>query len=123
MRRLNKRPSALLVDESPFKKLHLNLKYYKPSYESTTKEKKKNLPLCNRLIYKPIFNIGDSFSRQNCYAVTMGRDYIQARWEGQEFDSGEAVNWEHCQFVNRGMYHDGPVINLDYSAVTDTILS
>ncbi|RZC37985.1 WD repeat-containing protein 63, partial [Asbolus verrucosus] len=148
MRRLKKRPSALLVAESPFKQLHLNLKpiykinvthvlenhrilnissfyarYFNTVYEISSKESKKNPKLSDRLIYKPVLHFWNSDRRQRFFVGTMEGDYIQATWEGHEFDSGEIVNWEDCQFVNAGKYHDGPVISLDYSAISDTILS
>jgi WD40 repeat protein len=148
VRRLKKRPSALSVLESPFKMLHLNLKpiykinvinpvennrligiaschtnFFKTVYEPSTRESRKKVKLIDRQIFQPVLNLYNSSPRKTFYAGTMEGDFIQGTWEGQEFDSGEIVNFEDCQFINRGKFHDGPIVSIDYAPVLNTILT
>ncbi|XP_063906169.1 dynein axonemal intermediate chain 3 [Zophobas morio] len=148
MKRLKKRPSALLTMESPFKILHLNLKpvykinvinptennrlmgiacsymsFFRTLYEPVTKESRKNIKLSDRLFYKPVLNIQNSNQRKTFYVGTMEGEFLQGTWDGQAFDSGEVVNFEDAAYVNSGKYHDGPIVCIDYSPKLDTILT
>lgn len=53
----------------------------------------------------------------------MEGDFIHGIWEGQEFDSGEFVNFENNQTISFGKYHDGPIISVDYSTSNNVILT
>ncbi|XP_044262098.1 dynein axonemal intermediate chain 3 [Tribolium madens] len=148
LRRLKKKPSALLTMESSFKILHLNLKpvykinlinpmqnnrligistmytnFFRTTFECVNKEHRKNIKLADRQFFRPVINFYGANSRKTFYAGTLEGDFAQGVWEGQEFDSGEVVNFENCQFVNVGKVHDGPVVSIDYSPLNDTVLT
>lgn len=148
LRRLKKKPSALSTMESPFHILHLNLKpiykinlvapsqnnrllgistmytnFFKTHYENIARENRKSTKLSDRQIFRPLLGLFGSNDRKTFYVGSIEGDYIQGIWEGQEFDSGEMVNFENCQFVNFGKIHDGPVVSVDYSPKNDTVLT
>lgn len=149
LKRLKKRPSALLVDESPFKILHLNLKpiyrinighvlenhrilaissffsrFFDTNYDFVSdKRNLKDYKMSDRLFYTPKLDKELTYPRKTFWVGTMEGDFIQGTWEGQEFDSGEMVNFEDCHFVSYGQYHDGPVVSMDYNHCNNTIMT
>ncbi|XP_023311099.1 LOW QUALITY PROTEIN: WD repeat-containing protein 63 [Anoplophora glabripennis] len=137
LKRLKKKPSALMIDVSPYQSLHLNLrpiyrlylrrsgdknknnmaisscyaKFCKVRYVERPSTGKKNLD--DRTYYVPVLH------RETRHEVlprihlgTMEGDYALLRWDGQDFDSGEVVNSEVGVPLNFGKYHDGPVTSL-----------
>lgn len=74
-------------------------------------------------MYYPKLHIYDSIPKQHFYIGTMEGDFIHGVWEGQEFDSGEIVNFENNQSLSFGKYHDGPIISVDYSTANNIILT
>lgn len=137
LRRLKKRPSALLAEVSPYQILHLNLK---PIYKvSVTKKENKNKlhaisnsygSLCNiqyeelnvdksknrllhesRVLYKPILDrsLYSLVPQPKMHIGTMEGHHLYVQWEGQDFDSGEIVNSESSVILLSAKYHDGPV--------------
>ncbi|EFA11749.1 dynein axonemal intermediate chain 3 [Tribolium castaneum] len=148
LRRLKKKPSALLTMESPFKILHLNLKpvykinltnpmqnnrligvstmyanFFRTTFDCVNREQRKNVKLADRLVFRPVINFYGADPRKTFYVGSLEGGFVQGVWEGQEFDSGEVVNFENCQFVNGGTVHDGPIVSIDYSPLNDTVLT
>ncbi|CAG9820637.1 unnamed protein product [Phaedon cochleariae] len=149
LKRLKKRPSALMVDVSPYHSLHLNLK---PLYKinMNRKDNKKNFAISNfhsnschmeyeeinpdknrknviseRILFKPIFRRESQQAlKQEMHVGTSDGHYIHLKWEGQEYDTGEIVNCENAKIIMSAKYHDGPVNTVeisDFSNITLTV--
>ncbi|XP_074025268.1 missing minor mitochondria isoform X2 [Leptinotarsa decemlineata] len=147
LKRLKKRPSALMVDLSPYHILHLNLKpiykvnvsrkdkkflaisnshvnYCSMKYTEVNPEKSKKNGLHERIIYTPIFDRSSQKALSpEMHIGSMEGDYIHLRWDGQDFDLGEVVNSENAKVLSWGKYHDGPVNTVQISEDSDVILT
>ncbi|CAH0550543.1 unnamed protein product [Brassicogethes aeneus] len=146
-RRLTKKPSVLVSDESPYKILHLNMKpiykivmpttmrclgyvaltssgFKKVTYTEQvafTKGKERNLDM--RSIYTSSFGAHTPTPYEFFLGTTTG-DYISTKWEGLDYDSGEAVNFEYGKVTNWGTtVHDGPICRISYSFLLNTVLT
>ncbi|XP_050310085.1 dynein axonemal intermediate chain 3 [Anthonomus grandis grandis] len=135
-RRLQKKPSGLEVDESPYRILHLNMRpryrinvlrkdskkpiaitsgsggFCKLNYVEAFPELSKKNDIRERVIYKPVLEKPTFEARPVVTLGTAEGDYIEMYWEGQDFDSGEAVNCEQGKFITEAKYHDGPVVSV-----------
>ncbi|KAG5900087.1 hypothetical protein JTB14_016057 [Gonioctena quinquepunctata] len=147
LKRLQKRPSALMIDVSPYHTLHLNLKplykvnlrkkdkkllaisnchmnYCTMKYEQVNLEKIKKDVFRERILYKPIFD--RSTQKQLSAELHLGSmegDYLHVSWEGQDFDSGEIVNSENATSLSSTKFHDGPVTSVQISEDSNVILT
>ncbi|XP_072381816.1 dynein axonemal intermediate chain 3 [Diabrotica undecimpunctata] len=146
LRRLKQRPSALMVDVSPYRIYHLNLKpiykiviprlrklplaisschenYCKVDYVEINLSKSKK-SINERIVYKPILDRSRQHEVEaNIFIGSMEGDYIRVSWEGQDFDSGEVVNSESGVIMTRANYHDGPINSIQKNPVHDMILT
>ncbi|XP_048518881.1 dynein axonemal intermediate chain 3 [Dendroctonus ponderosae] len=131
LRRLQKRPSALQVDESPFRALHLNLKpryrisakgrgvaitrsstsFCRLRYAEANPDASRRFDMRERIIYRPLLDAQRHLRPEIKIGTTEG-EYAQLAWEGQDFDSGEVVNCEVGVYLDRAQYHDGPIISI-----------
>ncbi|KAK9874958.1 hypothetical protein WA026_005773 [Henosepilachna vigintioctopunctata] len=137
LRRLKQRPAGLSSEVSPFRILHLNLK---PIYKINITHPKQSrlIPLSvisyrtMQIEYDKVENLtSDSrqsmsdrqnytarpvFPEQNFVSEfalgTMEGDYIEAQWEGRDFDLGAIVNSENCIYIQFQKFHDGPVTSI-----------
>ncbi|KAJ8957937.1 hypothetical protein NQ318_001935 [Aromia moschata] len=150
LRRLSRKPSALLVDVSPFKILHLNLRpiymlkvpkgddkirrtvmtgcaatYCPMKYVEVKPVKGRKTTYMDRILYKPVLQ--RNYSReppQLCIHIgSVTGDCMHVAWEGQDFESGEIVNSEFTETLSMGKYHDGPVHSIDQSPKTKALLT
>ncbi|KAL1491053.1 hypothetical protein ABEB36_011706 [Hypothenemus hampei] len=147
LKRLKKKPSALQVDESPYRVLHLNLKprykinifkrddknksvaithsttaYCWLKYEEVFPDLNKKFDIRERIIYKPIMTERRDIEPRIKIGTSEG-DFAEIQWEGQDFDSGEIVNSETGKYVFDAKYHDGPVNSIFTSPIDNTVLT
>lgn len=149
LRRLQKRPSALTVDASPWRNLHrvlkpeykvevrlpheddrilpLNFVYVRSQpvkYVDVNSEKTKKPKLYDRIIHKPVLvKSPDVKPKQEFFAVSTEGDYFKATWEGFAYSTGDVVNVEPCKFSVFAKYHDGPISCISRSASEDVLLT
>ncbi|CAH1962918.1 unnamed protein product [Acanthoscelides obtectus] len=137
LKRLKRKPSALIAEVSPYSPLHLNLKpIYRVNltkgdkqnrnvgisncsaklnivkYVEVRPEKNKKRPLHERVIYKPVLEPRRDVEWKpdtKIHCGTMEGDYIYMKWEGKEYESGEVVNSELSKIESYSKCHDGPV--------------
>ncbi|VEN44432.1 unnamed protein product [Callosobruchus maculatus] len=137
LKRLKRKPSALIAEVSPYAPLHLNLKpIYRVNlikgdkqnrnvgiasssgklnivkYAEVRPEKNKKRSLHERVIYRPVLDPrrdSEWKPETKLHCGTMEGDYIYMRWEGKDYESGEVVNSELSKIESYSKCHDGPV--------------
>ncbi|XP_045467927.1 dynein axonemal intermediate chain 3 [Harmonia axyridis] len=137
LKRLKQRPAGLSSDVSPFRALHLNLKpVYKInlvhpndsrllsismlSYQNCQIEYEKNDPLSSpsrqsvssRQTYQPRPVFPNRPFVPSFLAGTMEGDFVEAQWEGRDFDLGAVVNSENSMYIQFNKFHDGPIFSI-----------
>ncbi|XP_060533316.1 dynein axonemal intermediate chain 3 [Cylas formicarius] len=148
LRRLKRRPSALEMDVSPFKILHLNLKpiyqinvplkdnasksaaitqsyakYAEIKYEKVNSNENRRFRIKERVIHRAVFERRADNLKPNMVIGTVEGEYAEISWQGQDFDSGETVNSEMASYLYDGRYHDGPVVSIDKSSSSGATLT
>ncbi|XP_018332208.1 WD repeat-containing protein 63 [Agrilus planipennis] len=139
LKRLQKRPSALTMDVSPFKILNRVLKpFYKIKLQLTPDEIRpfpvtsfayrlvkmlykqkdpnpdKKMDLMNdRLYFYPELRPPADPLTNEIYAATLEGDVVHLSWEGYKYSTGEIVTSEVGTTINFAKYHDGPVVSLE----------
>lgn len=136
LKRLKRRPSALLEEVSPLRHLHRHLKpyfkinvaneedskiapisclampYFHISCEELNPVPRRKFHIVNRLTFKPIFTKNPmSYPQEVCCGTTAG-DFVVAHWDGYEYTSGEVVSQETAKIFNWAKYHDGPILSI-----------
>ncbi|KAJ8927216.1 hypothetical protein NQ314_020338 [Rhamnusium bicolor] len=132
LKRLKKRPSALMADVSPYTILHLNLKpiykvkvrrpddrskvlaiancysnFCKMKYVEVNPDKNKKANITDRIMYTPVFERGDEELKPRIHVGTME----------------EIVNSEFSQMLSFAKYHDGPVNSVHTADATKATLT
>lgn len=142
-RRLSKKPSSLISEESCYKELHLNLKpVYKVSLPNAMKSvlgMSLTTNINDNLIYvsharkktfeeRVIYDVqirDDTMTKPLIFMGGLTGEFLTFTWDGQDFNTGEEVTSEHAKVarIHTG-YHDGPVVKVSFTrrlAITLTI--
>lgn len=149
LRRLQRRPSALTVDASPWRTLHRVLKpEYRVEvklpheddrvlplnhifirgptvkYEEVNPDRGKKLRLTDRVIHRAVLTRNpDLKPKQEFLATSTEGDFFKATWEGFAYSTGDVVNVEPCKFSTFAKYHDGPISCISRSTSENIFLT